>query len=333
MQYSTFLGLLDAGLFAGLVSMGLGYLFRPRIRHGLVMCGYVVYALYWGFWSVLYLTWEKNPTNAIFTVMGIGVFGYLAYHEYINHKRHEYLTAMHWAAKGTALTAFLYLMIERVQIVGGYIVYVTAWQTMKIMNWMGYEPKGVPIDLGTIIYKADVGPSVPLNGSGIAIILACTGIQAMILFAVFNIFLKADARRKFYGFLITVPVIYVANQFRNIAIIFLTERNITLGITDKAFDFAHNWVGKGFSFLVLIGIVIYTFKLLPEALDNLFTLFDLHKRDKGKIIKGELVLPKKDEPTKDKDGKDENGKEEPTLDEAGTVEDEKEEPTEDMAAK
>jgi exosortase/archaeosortase len=105
----------------------------------------------------------------------------------------------------------------------------------------------------------------------------------------------------------TVPVIYVANQFRNIAIIFMTERNITLGISDDAFNLAHNWVGKGFSFLVLIGIVIYTFKVLPEALDNLFTLFDLHKRDKGKVSQGKLVLPKNEKPTEDKDGKEESG--------------------------
>jgi len=303
---STFLGLLDAGLFMGLASMGLGYYFKPRIRHSLVMCGYVIYALYWGFWSVLYMTWENNPTNAIFTVMGVGVFAYLAYHEYLNHTRNEYLTAMHWAAKGTALTAFLYLMIERVEAVGGYIVYATAWQTMKIMNWIGYEPKGFPVTLGNLFYDAN-GPRVPLHGSGIAIILACTGIQAMILFFVFNIYLKADAKRKFKAFLMTVPVIYVANQFRNIAIIFMTERNITLGISDDAFNLAHNWVGKGFSFLVLIGIVIYTFKVLPEALDNLFTLFDLHKRDKGKVSQGKLVLPKNEKPTEDKDGKEESG--------------------------
>ena len=300
-----FLNLLDAGLLVGLVGMGLGYFFRPRVRHSLVMCGYVIYALYWGFWSVLYLTWENNPTNAIFTVMGVCVFGYLAYHEYLNHQRKEYLTAMHWAARGTALTAFLYLLIERVEAVGGYIVYATAWQTMKIMNWIGYQPDGVPITLGSIVNKAEVGPSVLLTGSGlsphpqISIILACTGIQAMILFLVFNIFLKADFKRKLYGFLITVPIIYIANQFRNIAIIYLSNNDVTFGTGMNSFVLAHHWIGKIFSFLILIGIVIYTFKLLPEALDNLFTLFDLHKRDKGKVDKGKLVLPKMEKPTDD----------------------------------
>jgi len=295
--------------------MGLGYYFKQKVRHSLVMCGYVIYALYWGFWSVLYLTWENNPTNSIFTVMGICVFGYLAYHEYLNYKRKEYLTAMHWAARGTALTAFLYLLIERVEAVGGYIVYATAWQTMKIMNWIGFQPDGVPISLGSIVHKVDVGPSVTLIGSGlsphpeISIILACTGIQAMILFFVFNIFLKADTKRKFYGFLMTVPVIYVANQFRNLAIIYLSNNDITFGTGMDSFDLAHHWIGKIFSFLVLIGIVIYTFKVLPEALDNLFTLFDLHKRDEGKVLGGKLVLPKKEKQDKDKAGKDENVKE------------------------
>jgi len=291
--YSTFLYILDAGLAAGLLCMALAYLFKTRIRHPAAMTGYAIYAVYWTFWTVLYFTHENNPTNAIFTIMGMGVFSYLGYHEYVNYRKNEYLISMEWAAKGTGITAFLYLLIERVDAVGGYIVYGTAWQTAKIMNLIGYQPDGIPVSLGGIAYELE-GPEVALIGSGsptIHIILACTGIQAMILFLAFNIFLKAEFKRKFYGFLMTIPVIYVANQFRNIAIIYASDKNVTLGITDDAFNLAHNWIGKIFSFLVLIGIVIYTFKVLPEAQDNLFTLFDLHKRDDGEVKDGKLILP------------------------------------------
>lgn len=297
MLYSTFLYILDAGLAVGLLCMALAYLFKTRIRHGVAMTGHVIYAVYWTFWTVLYLTHENNPTNSLFTILGIGVFTYLGYHEYINYKKNEYLISMEWAAKGTAITALCYLLIERVEVVGGYIVYGTAWQTAKIMNWIGYQPDGIPVTLGRIVYTAD-GPEVALFGSGnptIHIIIACTGIQAMILFLAFNVFLKAELRRKFYGFLMTIPVIYVANQFRNIAIIYASDKNVTLGITDNAFDLAHNWIGKIFSLLVLIGIVIYTFKTLPEALENLFTLFDLHKRDGGEVKDGKLILPSEEE--------------------------------------
>ena len=307
MQISTFTYILDAGLAFGLLAMGSGYLLKKRIRHRVVMAGYSVYALYWLFWTAIYLTEENNPSNALFTTMGIGVFSYLAYHEYLNYRRNEYLIAMDWAAKSTAITAFCYLLIERVEAIGGYVVYATTWQTASIMNWIGYEPNGVPVTLGEIVYRAE-GPEVALVGTDINIILACTGIQAMILFLVFNIFLKADRKRKFYGFLMTVPVIYVANQFRNIAIIYLTVNRINFGTGMDPFNLAHHWLGKIFSFLVLIGIVIYTFKMLPEALDNLFTLFDLKKRKKGRVVDGKLEFPKKDEEERTGDGGEGAGK-------------------------
>jgi len=289
--YSTFLYILDAGLAAGLLCMALAYLFKTRMRHRAAMAGYVIYAIYWTFWTVLYLTHENNPTNCLFTIMGIGVFTYLGYHEYVNYKKNEYLISMEWAAKGTAITAFCYLLIERVEAIGGHIVYGTAWQTAKIMNWIGYEPDGITVTLGEIVYGGPHGPEVALNGTGINIILACTGIQAMILFLAFNIFLKAEFKRKFYGFLMTIPLIYAANQFRNIAIIYLSDNNITFGTGMDSFELAHNWIGKIFSFLVLIGIVIYTFKTLPEALDNLFTLYDLQKRKEREVKDGKLIFP------------------------------------------
>jgi len=313
--YSTFLYILDAGLALGLLCMALAYLFKTRIRHRTAMAGYFIYAVYWTFWTVLYFTLENNPTNAIFTIMGMGVFSYLGYHEYVNYRKNEYLTSMEWAAKGTAITAFCYLLIERVEVVGGYIVYGTAWQTAKIMNWIGYEPDGIPVTLGRIAYGLE-GPGVDLIGSGapqhheITIILACTGIQAMILFLAFNIFLKAELKRKFYGFLMTIPVIYVANQFRNIAIIYLSNNDVDFGTGMDPFELAHNWIGKIFSFLVLIGIVIYTFKMLPEALDNLFTLYDLQKRKQGVVEDGKLILPSEEDACKAEGKMDEESEKE-----------------------
>jgi len=292
--------LMDIVLVAGLILMFAGYYYRTRVRHGVVLAGYVIYSLYWLVWTFLYFTVKDNPSNGLFTVAGILVFGYLGYHEYVNYRKDQYITAMEWGAKGTAVTALSYLIIERVHQVGGYIVYATAWQTGKILNWIGYEPDGFPVRLGPLLYDGPQGPSVLLIGSGIAtheisIILACTGIQAMILFLAFNVLLRAERRRKIYAFLMTVPVIYVANQFRNVAIIYLKNEEIDFGTGMDPFDLAHHWLGKIFSFLVLIGIVIYTFRVLPEALDNLFTLMDLHKRDEGKIEGGKLVLPPRDD--------------------------------------
>lgn len=323
MQLSTFEDILNIGLTAGLILMFAGYYYRTRIRHAVVMSGHVIYAIYWGFWTALYIWVEDNPSNAIFTIMGICVFGYLAYHEYENYRKNEYIEAMEWAARGTAITAFTYMIIERFHQVGGAIVYATAWQTAKIMNLIRFEPAGFPVRLGSLMEGIE-GPEVQLIGSGtpaltpdISIILACTGVQAMILFLIFNLLLRAEPKRKLYGFLMTVPVIYVANQFRNLAIVYLSSKEITLGLDrtplfEDAFDVAHNGLGKFFSFLVLIGIVIYTFRVLPEALDHLFTLMDLRKRDEGKIVDGKLVLPpskkgkkgKKNEEAVEDEGKD-----------------------------
>lgn len=294
MLYSTFLDMIDIFLLLGLICMGVAYYTPPSYRHLLAGTGHFIYASYWLIWSALYIIIKHNPSNAVFTLMGVAIFCYLGYHEIENHRKNEYLIAMNWAARGTALTAFLYLLIERIDHITGWIVYVTAWYTVKIMNLIGFQPYGKVVSLGKIAYNNDP-ISVAINGSGINIILACTGIQAMILFLVFNIFLVAETRRKFYGFLITVPVIFMANQLRNLAIIALVAHNVSFGLNLNAFDLAHNWLGKGFSFLVLIGIVIYAFKILPEALLNLFDLIDLRKRTGARIVDGRIKLATKQE--------------------------------------
>jgi len=292
MKYGQFMTIVDVYLIIFLLVMGIAYLLRGRKRHLLASIGYFGYAVFWMVLTALYFTKEANPTNGIFTLMGVAVFGYLGYHEWENYSKDEYLLSMEWAAKATAVTALIYFAIDKIKWVSGGIIYATAWQTVKIIQWIGYQPFGAEVSLGELLFDSDM-IRVPIEDGGITIILACTGIQAIVLFFIFNVFLKAPLKRKFYGFLITVPIIYLANQFRNVAIIYLNAEDISFGTGMDAFDLAHNWLGKIFSFIVLIGIVIYSFKILPEALENLFDLIDLHKRDKGKIVKGRFKFPKK----------------------------------------
>jgi exosortase/archaeosortase family protein len=146
---------------------------------------------------------------------------------------------------------------------------------------------------------------VPVLGSGISIILACTAIEAMVIFL--GAFLTVEPRenpwkaykkitptmrsyqkmsgreRKARALVYTLVPIWVLNLVRNMAIIWLVNN------TGMSFDVAHGYIGKGFSFLVLLALAMIVFDLVPEIYDDLLDLYHLGQPEKDKGRKGQEV--------------------------------------------
>ena len=130
----------------------------------------------------------------------------------------------------------------------------------------------------------------------ISIILACTGIEAIVIFLGAFIafeprkepwkgykkvsrtvkgYMKMSSReRRVRALLYTIPPIWVLNIVRNVSIIYLVDNNIT------SFDVAHGYAGKAFSFLVLLALAMIVFDLVPEIYDDLLDLYRLGKPPK-----------------------------------------------------
>lgn len=140
---------------------------------------------------------------------------------------------------------------------GEELIRITAMITVFVGNLFGFP----------MIYE---GVVVTLNGRAVEIILACTAIESIALFAGATLGVDAPKNRRLKAFFLSVPTIYVLNLFRNVFVI------ASFGYSwfgEKSFYIAHNVIAKIFSTLALIAIAYAVFTLLPELLELVENLY------------------------------------------------------------
>jgi archaeosortase A (PGF-CTERM-specific) len=115
-----------------------------------------------------------------------------------------------------------------------------------------------------------------LNGHAVQIILGCTGIESIALFLGVISCVVAPPSKKLASFVISVPVIYVLNVLRN-AFVLTATGNLWFGLPENSFYISHDIIAKMGSIGALILISLLVFKLLPEVLDMVVSVFDLLK--------------------------------------------------------
>ena len=170
------------------------------------------------------------------------------------------------------------------------IVYATAWNTEVMLEFAGlgsYQMGPMMVDLhsgGEIplsewngnrwILTEPLGENgffVPLEHSdgtlvSVSFILACSGLQSMIVFVGAIVALRTvDWNRRVRALLIAVPTIHVLNTFRNAGIVWLTDTYSDwrfMGI--EMFDFSHSYAAKAASLFAMFLMALALFDLLPE---------------------------------------------------------------------
>jgi archaeosortase A (PGF-CTERM-specific) len=257
------------------------------------MAGFILFGIHWFFWTVDYFFVIRDPFNGAFTAGGFILLFYLAYHEFLDHIWEEESASLKWLAGIVFFAGMAYYLIQAIPQLAAAMIYPVAWLSASIMNVLGLNPvDGQLIALGEINYLDPTDVSIPLHyaGAPISIILACTAIQAIIIFAAVILFTPVERRERLKVLGVNVGVIYPLNIVRNIATIWL------VGAWGWDFEVVHGTYGKIFSLLILMALAYYTFMKIPEILDNIYDLFDLRFRNKpGMIVDGYMVLPKKDE--------------------------------------
>jgi archaeosortase A (PGF-CTERM-specific) len=183
---------------------------------------------------------------------------------------------------GTSFIAgSIYFLIEKIPIISGAVIYAVAVQSVWLINAFGFNYSLSSLNYGNgLFYKNsfhEVSISVlggqSATGGQIQLVLACTGVQSMMIFAGAIFCVAAARRQKIIGFLATVPVIYVLNLIRNASVIYMMY---TLG---WSYELAHHQIGKIGSLIALIVLAFLIFKILPETLENIWGLMDLWSRE------------------------------------------------------
>ncbi len=137
------------------------------------------------------------------------------------------------------------------------LINMVADQTITLGNLLGFK-------LHKLAYN-----TIALNGKKVEIILACTGIESMALFAGATLGIRADFSRRIKAFLISVPVIYILNLFRNVFVI-VAYGNEWFG--ENSFYIAHHVICKVLATIALILISLAVFRILPELADLIYNL-------------------------------------------------------------
>jgi archaeosortase A (PGF-CTERM-specific) len=267
----TFDALVSIPLFAGLLLLGAGFFMRRRVCHLVVAAGWLVFG---GFWATqpgyLYVKEAGDIVNASLCVAGVFLLFYLGYHAWLSYRRDEEVHALSFITGATFVSGFFYFLIDRLEELSGVLIKVVADQTVWVMQRFGYD-----VVAGSIQYGDSVSVPVFFNGwPSVDIILACTGLQSIMIFVGVVVALRdVDRERRLKAFLATVPVIYGLNIVRNVGVIFGVE------VLGASFYMMHNIVGKAGSLVALIILAYIAFEILPELYDNIMDLFDLPKRE------------------------------------------------------
>lgn len=293
-------------LVASLALLGFGFLWPGRERHLARVAGFVLFGFYWATQAMkLYEAENGDVVNAAFAMFAVFFFNYFAYHEIVSYQRRENPRALHWLTGTAFLTTGVYFLTHKIQPIAEWVIVVVAEQTQWLLRAFGQPTVrmyGNP-DGSMIYYPVD--PGAPELGGffPIQIILACTAVQSIMIFvggilalqpprmgdglsgklAQFGRLSATYQNRRVWALLLTIPLIYVLNLFRNVLIIWMSGQEEAVPILwmsghEDVFWFSHNVIGKGGSLVALIIIAFIVFQILPELYDSIIGLLDLKER-------------------------------------------------------
>lgn len=282
-------------LFGGLFVLGVGYFYKGREKHLLRLAGWIIFGAYWLYIAcIIFGLLEYGPSfagewivptryplpdviNLAFTGVTFPFFAYLGYHEYLSHKWNEEDETLKFIAGMSFFAGTAYYAIDTVPQIAALLIYAVALQTVWFLNATGF-PASVSFNNMNYVGTQEEGIFLPIDGTHptISIVLACTAIQAIVIFLAAIYCTKAERGRKIKGYLAALPLINFLNVVRNAGIVYLVDVSM-LGLN---FDFVHIYIGKTFSLIVLIFITFYIFKILPELHENIISLTDLPLRIK-----------------------------------------------------
>lgn len=298
------------GAFTGMALLGFGALWKDPRNHWPRIAGWMLFGLYWPFKAQEYFA-AHDPFNAYLSLAAPLLTGYIAYHEYLSWKWGERPVALTWLAGAAFVAATTYFALFEVTAVQEQIIYITgketawlsdlvfgtdsvAYQAASVNPQDGYRPTHICLQNG---YHNEVvsgfcgaqGTESSWTGAAAAgfpyyavtIVFACTALQSIMIFVGAIAFTKADSKRKWKAYAMTVPTIYALNLFRNAGIIYgYRVKGWSLFGLDS-FTFMHSYVAKLGAIVALVVIALAVFRTLPELHENILDVLALPKREQA----------------------------------------------------
>ncbi len=289
--------LTDAPLYAALILLGLAYFFRtysmagrrpvmrgaysPFVRKWQAMAavGWITLGVNYIAFVPAFISSSDYVNAAVFAAI-LPFSLYIAYHEFLSVRYRQEMKTLRFLNGVVFLFVLPVTLADRVPAVNGAMVYSFAWQSAKLLSLFGYEMDLTSVDYqhNPMLYRTNDNfiSTTLAHGShadtDIDIILSCTALPSMLLFAAAIACSPASFREKIRTGALLVALIHVLNVVRVSLLSFL----IYEGFID---DFvAHAVVGKVGSIIILLLLVILLFRRIPWIQDYIYRLFILRHR-------------------------------------------------------
>jgi archaeosortase A (PGF-CTERM-specific) len=229
---------------------------------------WVVFAVFWAVLVPEFLLVEKSAIEAVLSAVAVPASVSAAY--LLARGRESLLTL----TRGVAVMGLLYLPATTIPWIAEPLVELTTAQTNWLIELSGYDPKlttGEKGYLNTFTFTT--------NGHQYTtfIILACTGLGSMAIFAGMIAAVRAPLDRKLKAFALSVPVIWVLNVVRNwfIAVAFgkqwfqvaVPQAMAVFGLEDPglvSYYLADKVIAQSASVVALVAITLPVVRALPE---------------------------------------------------------------------
>lgn len=232
-------------------------------RKGAAWSGWILFGIYWLTKVESYIN-IQDYFNAVVMILASASSFYLAWLILKGEGDH----AARWASSAAAICGLLYFPFAEVAQLSNWLIENTAYLTFILLSIAG-----VPATM----YSWNV---LMLNDRTVEIVLACTAIESIALFAGVILSVRAPWLRRCAALILSTSLIYILNLARN-AFVLLAYGEQWFG--DGSFYLAHNVIAKVGSTVALLLIAYIVFSLLPELLDQVDELAKEIRRPWGGV--------------------------------------------------
>lgn len=224
--------------------------------------GWVFFTIYWAIEPTYYLGIGDfyNAALTFLTSIFCIFIAFFNVRTYLSASKTRYaprvlkaMESLYTITRAAAIGGISYFSFAEVFMLNAWLIGAVTGQTVWILNSLG-----IPATVS--------GEHIFINRCDIEIILACTGIESMALFAGVIGAVEAPVKRRVKAFMVSVPVIYVLNLLRNMFVV-VASGSQWFGPVDKSFYIAHHIIAKIGSTIALFIIAYAVLRILPELVD------------------------------------------------------------------
>ena len=236
--------LTEYALWTGLFLLLLSALTRKSLAAAL---GWAIFGIFWLGQLGRYLEVEDYFNVALVLAAALLSF-YLAW---LVFRKGFSRVGYAWASYAAAVCGIVYFPFAEIEPLKAGLIGFTTAVTVQTLQYLS-----VPVVMQSWNLMS-------LNGKSVELILACTAIESIALFAGVILSVQAPLGRRALALAASVPTIYILNRARS-GFVLMAYAYSWFGA--DSFDLAHNVIGKAGSVAALLAISYVVFLLLPELL-------------------------------------------------------------------